>query len=198
MPRATRARLPAAERRALIESVAARLFAERGYAATRLEDIADAADVTKPILYRHFSSKKALYLALIARHREGQERAAARAAGGEHFLARAPELLDAWFADVQAHPDTWRMIFVDRTGDAELRAARSKAQANAHALMTRVLADQPDLAFPAVEVEAAAELLRGAMASLALWSLAHPEVDRAILVKLLMRTIRGLSAASPA
>ena len=35
------------------------LFAERGYAGTRLDDVAAAAGVTKPIVYRHFESKKA-------------------------------------------------------------------------------------------------------------------------------------------
>src|SRR5262249_32044482 len=69
MAGAERRRLPAAARRALIEAAAARLFAERGYAATRLDDVAAAANVTKPVLYRHFETKKALYLALLERHR---------------------------------------------------------------------------------------------------------------------------------
>src|SRR6185295_14367587 len=63
-------RLPAAERRALIETAAGRLFGERGYEATTLDEIAAAAGVTKPILYRHFGSKAALYLALLERHRQ--------------------------------------------------------------------------------------------------------------------------------
>jgi len=55
--RGARRRLPPDQRRALIEDAAARLFAERGYAATKREDIAAAAGVTKPILYRHFDNK---------------------------------------------------------------------------------------------------------------------------------------------
>src|SRR5918997_5275736 len=61
-------RIPAAERRALILREAGRLFARDGYAGTRLDDVAAAAHVTKPMVYRHFESKQALYLALLDRH----------------------------------------------------------------------------------------------------------------------------------
>jgi AcrR family transcriptional regulator len=54
-----RRRLPTAERRAVILAAAGPLFARDGYAGTRLDDVAAAAGVTKPILYRHFDSKKA-------------------------------------------------------------------------------------------------------------------------------------------
>src|SRR5919201_6218561 len=65
-----RRRLPVGERRELITEAAGRLFGERGYEGTRLDDVAAAAGVTKPILYRHFASKRDLYLALLERHRE--------------------------------------------------------------------------------------------------------------------------------
>ena len=53
---------PPAERAA---DEAERLFRERGYAATSLEQIADAADVTKGAIYGHFSSKEDLLLSAI-------------------------------------------------------------------------------------------------------------------------------------
>src|SRR3954452_8823415 len=59
-----------AERRELIMEVAGRLFGEHGYDGTRLDDIAAAAGVTKPVLHRHFDSKRDLYLALLPRHRD--------------------------------------------------------------------------------------------------------------------------------
>ena len=62
--------LPAAERRARIEDAAARLFAERGYAATSVEDIVREAGVSKPILYRHFESKRDLHAMLLERRRD--------------------------------------------------------------------------------------------------------------------------------
>ena len=79
MEATTSPRLRAPQRRAVIETAAARLFAEHGYAGTRLDDVAAAAHVTKPILYRHFASKKALYLGLLVQHREQQLSIAPRA-----------------------------------------------------------------------------------------------------------------------
>ncbi|HUZ11047.1 MAG TPA: helix-turn-helix domain-containing protein [Acidimicrobiales bacterium] len=57
-------RLTAERRREQLLSVALHLFAGRGYTATTMDDIAEAAGVTKPLLYQHFSSKRALYLEL--------------------------------------------------------------------------------------------------------------------------------------
>lgn len=58
-------RLPAAERRAQLLEVALGLFASGGFHGTSMEDIADAAGVTKPVLYQHFDSKQQLYLELM-------------------------------------------------------------------------------------------------------------------------------------
>lgn len=58
-------RLPAAERRTQILHVALREFASKGYHGTSMNDVASAAGITKPVLYQHFDSKRALYLALI-------------------------------------------------------------------------------------------------------------------------------------
>jgi AcrR family transcriptional regulator len=58
-------RLTAEARRRQLFDVALTLFAERGYAATTMDDIAEAAGVTKPLVYQHFASKRALYLELM-------------------------------------------------------------------------------------------------------------------------------------
>ena len=58
-------RLTAERRRRQLFSVALELFAQRGYRATTMDDIAEAAGVTKPLVYQHFSSKRALYLELV-------------------------------------------------------------------------------------------------------------------------------------
>lgn len=55
-------RLTGVQRRSQLFGVALSLFAERGYAATTMDDIAEAAGVTKPLVYQHFESKRALYL----------------------------------------------------------------------------------------------------------------------------------------
>jgi AcrR family transcriptional regulator len=58
-------RLTADARRRQLFDVALALFAEHGYAATTMDDIAEAAGVTKPLVYQHFDSKRALYLELL-------------------------------------------------------------------------------------------------------------------------------------
>ncbi len=58
-------RLTADARRRQLFEVALSLFAEHGYPATTMDDIAEAAGVTKPLVYQHFESKRALYLELM-------------------------------------------------------------------------------------------------------------------------------------
>jgi TetR/AcrR family transcriptional regulator len=61
----TVARMPAAERRAAVLECACRLFSEGSYRGTTTAQIASEAGVTEPILYRHFESKRTLYLACL-------------------------------------------------------------------------------------------------------------------------------------
>ena len=58
-------RLPADQRRQQLLDVAREVFAERGYHVTAMDDIAEAAGVTKPVLYQHFPSKRSLYIELL-------------------------------------------------------------------------------------------------------------------------------------
>ena len=60
-------RLPAAERREQLLDTAVTLFAKRGYAGATTAELAKAAGVTEPIIYRHFASKKDLFIAVIDR-----------------------------------------------------------------------------------------------------------------------------------
>jgi AcrR family transcriptional regulator len=59
------ARLPAAERRRAVVEAALRVFAARSYAGATTAEIARESAVSEPILYRHFRSKRALYLACL-------------------------------------------------------------------------------------------------------------------------------------
>ena len=60
-------RLPAAQRREQLLDVAADLFSVRGYAGATTSQIAKEAGITEPIIYRHFKSKRDLFVALIER-----------------------------------------------------------------------------------------------------------------------------------
>lgn len=58
-------RLPAAQRKAQLLEASARVFASRGYSGTTTAELAKEAGVSEPIIYRHFASKKELFIALV-------------------------------------------------------------------------------------------------------------------------------------
>jgi AcrR family transcriptional regulator len=68
-PAAPRRRLPRAAREQQLLDVAEQVFAEQGYSAASMDDIAIRAGVTKPVLYSHFGSKEGLVVACVARAR---------------------------------------------------------------------------------------------------------------------------------
>src|SRR6476469_7249065 len=57
--------MPADQRRQQLFEVARERFAQQGFHATSMDEIAEAAGVTKPVLYQHFPSKRALYVELL-------------------------------------------------------------------------------------------------------------------------------------
>ena len=59
------ARLPREQRGEQILAAARDVFGHRGYHPTSMEEIADGAGVTKPVIYQHFDSKLDLYLAVL-------------------------------------------------------------------------------------------------------------------------------------
>ncbi|QDY91784.1 TetR/AcrR family transcriptional regulator [Arthrobacter sp. UKPF54-2] len=62
------ARLPRDERRAQLLAAAQEVFVANGYHGAAMDEIAETAHVSKPVLYQHFPSKRDLYLALLDRH----------------------------------------------------------------------------------------------------------------------------------
>jgi AcrR family transcriptional regulator len=65
-----RPRLAASARRAQLVDVGRRVFAERGYEATSVEEIAERAGISKPIVYEHFGGKEGLYAVIVDREVE--------------------------------------------------------------------------------------------------------------------------------
>ena len=130
-----RRRLPVAERRELIVEAAGRLFGERGYDGTRLDDIAAAAGVTKPILYRHFDSKRDLYLALL--HATGRTFRASSMRSRRWGRRRSAfaSVVEVWLTYVEEHAYAWRMLFRDTGGGPEIDAFREDVQARAREVL---------------------------------------------------------------
>lgn len=105
-------RLPAARRREQLLEVALHVFAERGFHQTSMNDVADAAGVTKPVLYQHFSSKRALYLELLelvsSRLMTAIDEATTTAGGPREQVERG---LRAYFRFVVDSNDEYRLMF---------------------------------------------------------------------------------------
>jgi AcrR family transcriptional regulator len=192
-----RRRLPKAERRRLIEEAASGLFAEQGYAATRLDDVAAAAGVTKQLLYQHFPSKKALHLALLAKHRdEILERLTESMSTAGRLAERLPRVLDDWFAYVEENPYASALLFRDTTGDPEVQAFYRENHAAARAANVALLRAEPELEIPEDRLEPLAELMRAATTGLAVWWREHPDVPRATVVDVTADLlVRGLGLA---
>jgi AcrR family transcriptional regulator len=182
-----RGRLPADERRALITRAAGRLFARHGYAATRLEDIAAAAGVTKPIVYRHFESKKALYLALLAKHEEDLPTFFVGVDRSSGIEATVRAILDRWFDYVRENQHAWIMLFRDSSGGEEIRALRQRVNVRAHQVLAAFIAEQPGRPIPAEQVDPTAELLTSGLAGLALWWIDHSDVPKDVMMDVAAR-----------
>jgi AcrR family transcriptional regulator len=192
-----RRRLKKAERRAVIEDAASALFAEHGYAETRLDDIAAAAGVTKQLLYQHFPSKKALHLALLGKHRDEILGRLTESMSMPGPLAeRLPRVVDDWFAYVEEHPYASALLFRDTTGDPEVQAFYRENHAAARAANVALLRAEPELQIPEDRLEPLAELMRSATTGLAVWWGEHPEVPRTTIVNATVDLLaRGLGLA---
>ena len=189
-----RKRLPRPERRALIVEAAGRLFGEHGYEGTRLDEVAGAAGVTKPILYRHFESKKELYLALLERHREdlGSFAQAIPAQGTSEERVRA--VLEIWLTYVEAHTYAWRMLFRDSGGDAEIQAFRLEVHTRARLVLVQVIRTLSEVRIPRRELEPLAELMSMGMAALVLWWIDNPGASRGAILDAMTRAWTGVLA----
>jgi AcrR family transcriptional regulator len=177
-----RTRLPAAERREIVETAAVGVFAERGYRGASMEEIARRSKVSVPVVYDHFASKLELYKRLLERTRDELLEM-----WGEHLFGdgpgedRIPRAIEAWATYVEANRDATRMYFRDADGDAAAEAAH------------KAIKDQGRLALAAVlgrlvgprdqdELEMAAEIMRAGLVGLALWWHEHPHVPREQIV----------------
>jgi len=191
----TRRRLPPEQRRELIVEAAGRLFGQRGYDGTRLDAVAAAAGVTKPVLYRHFADKTALYLALLDRHREDLGSFAGALPPGGPLEARLRSVLEVWLDYVQAHDYAWRMLFRDTGGGEEVRAYRVGVHARARDVLAGLLGHLAPAPIPERELQPLAELLRMGMASLVLWWIETPGVERDAVLDAMVRVWTGLLTA---
>jgi AcrR family transcriptional regulator len=175
--RARRQRMSRADREQQMLDVAERMFAEGGFQAVSMEDIAEQVGVTKPMLYEYFGSKGGLLLAAIARCRdelyEVTKAAMALATDPKDVLWRG---LLAYFQFTDAHRQAYAMLAHGPMAlspvTVEALEATRRQQVDLIAPLLSAFAPHAS----AATAEAYAEILIGACERLGLWRLRHPEV----------------------
>jgi AcrR family transcriptional regulator len=181
-------RLAAPERRNAILTAAMEVFAGRGYHGASIDGIAQAAGISKALIYEHFASKRDLHGSLLEAHTaELFDRLAASAALGGEPEPRLRRGLDTFFAFVEEHREAWRMLFRDAI-DPDVADQMQRVQGQATALIAALMAAEPGVTpseDPADQrlVEMLAQQLSGAMQALANWWFDHQDVPRAQLVE---------------
>jgi AcrR family transcriptional regulator len=192
--REPRRRLTAQARREVIEQAASELFAERGYQATSIDEVARRSGVTAPVVYDHFASKQDLHRRLLERHfadLRGIWREQLRA--DDPPERRIPRAIDAWFAYVEEHPYAWRMLFRDTSGEPEVRAIHDQVIAQSRAAVMPLFLQERGIADIATadpdELNMGWEAIRAVMQGLALWWYEHQHVPRARVVASAMNAV---------
>jgi AcrR family transcriptional regulator len=137
-------RLPAPARREQILDVSVQVFAHRGFHSTSMNDVAEAAGVTKPVLYQHFDSKQDLYLALLEeagnRLRNAISKAVASASTGKQQTELGFKAYFRWVADDH---DAFLLLFGSRANRDEesTRAIRRITAEAAQAIAPLIAVD---------------------------------------------------------
>lgn len=143
-PTESRLRLPRDERRAQLLGAALQAFSEGGYHQTLMDDIAERAGVSKPVLYQHFASKHDLYLGLVDEQSDHLVRTLELAmASSEENADRISATMAAYFEFVDRSDAGYRLIFAsDQNSDPEVHQRLvSMLEACAGAVARSIAAD---------------------------------------------------------
>jgi len=120
-------RLPRSVRRKQLLAAAQEVFVAQGYHAAAMDDIADRAGVSKPVLYQHFPSKLELYLALLDTHCNALvTKTRAAMAGTTDNKERVRGAMQAYFDIIDHESEAFRLVF-----ESDLRnepAARERVE----------------------------------------------------------------------
>jgi len=105
-------RLPRDERRAQLLVAALEVFTVAGYHSAAMDEIADRANVSKPVLYQHFPSKLELYLAVLDLHIDSLVFAIQKAiASNRENSSRVAATVEAYFGFIDSEGEAFRLLF---------------------------------------------------------------------------------------
>ncbi|MBO8196359.1 TetR/AcrR family transcriptional regulator [Streptomyces oryzae] len=144
-PRGTR--LPRRARRNQLLGAAQEVFVAQGYHAAAMDDIADRAGVSKPVLYQHFPGKLELYLALLDQHCEALLQAVRAALESTtDNKQRVAATMDAYFAFVENEGGAFRLVFEsDLTNEPAVRERVDKVSLDCAEAVSEVISEDTKL-----------------------------------------------------
>ncbi|MGW7683451.1 TetR/AcrR family transcriptional regulator [Kribbella sp. NPDC054772] len=152
-------------RRPLILDAALEVFAANGYAGTTMQLIADAAGVTKPVVYDCFANRDELLLALLAREEQHLVISIVGALPADPSVGSPQQhVLDGlttFFTAVQKQPRSWQIVFGAQYGATPVIAERVRAARAflVESLRLTLLKQFPGVTDPAANLPVLAELL---------------------------------------
>jgi AcrR family transcriptional regulator len=180
--------MPRAQREQQMMTVAEEVFADQGFVAASMDDIAERVGVSKPMLYEYFGSKEGLLLACVRRARAELYRvtsqAAARADNAEAMLRDG---LIAYFEFITEHSRSWALLrteaaVVSPSAAEEVEAVRAQ---QTDLISAAISAYAPDPS--PFDPTAAAELIVGGCERLALWCERNPGTTPTAAADLVMQ-----------
>lgn len=150
-------RLPRTARRAQLLDVALDVFVEQGYHAASMDEIAERAGVSKPVLYQHFPGKLDLYTALVSSAVdtviEGVREALASTQDNRERVQASMRL---WYDSVADREKAFRLVFEsDLTSDPEVRELVDRVTSESAAAIAEVIVEDTGLSQGAAELLAA-------------------------------------------
>ena len=191
-------RMSGPQRRRQLIGVGRSLFAERGYQATTVEEIAERAGVTKPVVYEHFGGKDGLYTVVVDREIEELSARMGAAVATNQARVAGEQAALAFLTYIDERGDGFRVLVRDApAGHSEggLATVMSDVAVRVEQLLRETFAERgfDDQAAPMY-----ARMLIGAVAFVGEWWLeaGKPDRDRmaAHVVNLLWNGLRGLEA----
>ena len=160
-PRGRSARLPRTARRAQLLVAAQEVFVRSGYHQAAMDEIADQAGVSKPVLYQHFPSKLELYIALLDQHTEALVAAVRQALASTHDnKQRVAATMAAYYEFVDREGEPFRLVFEsDLTNEQAVRERVDAVTERCADAIAEVISD--DTSLPAEEAKLLGVALTG-------------------------------------
>jgi AcrR family transcriptional regulator len=189
------ARLPRDERRAQLLAAAQEVFVANGYHGAAMDEIAETAHVSKPVLYQHFPSKRELYLALLDSHLEALTELMLGAMNSTtDNKERVQAVMRAYFRFIDSDDQAHRLVFEsDLINDSDVSSRLETFNKTFAEAIARVIAE--DTKLPLLEAQLLGRGLAGmAQVSARYWLETDGNLDLDVASDLIYRLAwRGIS-----